>query len=540
MSRPSLGTRVSEGARSGVVVGHPGRGNMVDVQFDDVSFVMRREASLLARSNPQEKDDPAKAQKHAVVQGIYESLVKKHLGRKNFRGTDGERIDVKALERGTLSAEDVDGMVSRAFAIATGVGRKQGDISRESLTRTGTRTSITSTGEALSALRGGANPKTVERKLKAAGVSQAAIDRVMRLHAARGPGESDQRLEDFEITLTLRRAPTRSRRPKTVVAEERAPARRKTRSNPRPPAASDFIRDAIRNVKAQQGNYLYLVRPAGSYVTGQTRDKTDVVGAEEIADFLKSLRWTEVTDETRAMGAGLGKVRYFRAEVPRGLSAYEAILLWGELSPDERERVRVAKAFHQSRDPNAPTRYELISDIAPKKARVLHIAIGHPKDPFKEPTKRSSTVYTWFPGRITPVVQSDLSAFPVGVHPMATVKAAERVSNPRYHLRRNSTASTAVVVAGEAAALGPRTWAALARYGQASYAAAKTFLNSPFGSRVASTIVSVAVSVLGRKAVEGGKLTKAEVGIVQDALAAETGAVVPGNIVAAAVASGAT
>ena len=354
MSRPSLGTRVSEGARSGVVVGHPGRGNMVDVQFDDVPFVMRREASLLARSNPQEKDDPAKAQKHAVVQGIYESLVKKHLGRKNFRGRDGERIDVKALEKGTLSAEDVDGMVSRAFAIATGVGRKQGDISRESLTRTGTRTSITSTGEALSALRGGANPKTVERKLKAAGVSQAAIDRVLRLHAARGPGESDQRLEDFEITLTLRRAPTRARRPKTVAASEEraAPVRRKTRSNP----------------------------------------------------------WEN-----------------------RG----------------------------------------------------------------------------------------------------------EWLSNPHHHLRRNSTASTAVVVAGEAAALGPRTWAALARYGQASYAAAKTFLNSPFGSRVASTVVSVAISVLGRKVVESGKLSKAEVGIVQDALAAETGAVVPGNIVAAAVASGA-
>lgn len=355
MPRPSLGTRVSEGARSGVVVGHPGRGNMVDVQFDDVPFVMRREASLLARNNPRGKDDPAKAQKHAVVQGIYESLVKKRLGRKNFRGTDGERIDVKALEKGTISAEDVDAMVSRAFAIATGVGRKQGDISRESLTRTGTRTSITSTGEALSALRAGASPKTVERKLKAAGVSQTAIDRVMRLHAARGPGESDQRLEDFEVTLTLRRAPTRARRPKTVAAsEERAPARRKTRSNP----------------------------------------------------------WE-----------GYG----------------------------------------------------------------------------------------------------------------------EWLTNPRrYLLRRNSTASTAVVVAEEAAALGPRAWAVIARYGKASYDATKAFLNSPFGSRVAATVVSIAVSVLGRKVVEGGKLTKAEVALVQDAIAAETGAVVPGNVVTAAVASGAT
>jgi hypothetical protein len=507
---------------------------MVDVQFDDVPFVMRREASLL-RNNPKGKDDPAKAQKHAVVQGIYESLVKKRLGRKNFRGRDGERIDVKALEKGTLGYEDIDGMVSRAFAIATGVGRKQGDIGRGSLATTGTRTQITTTGEALSALRAGAAPATVKRKLKAAGVSQTAIDRVMRLHEARGPGESEQRLEDFEVTLTLRRAPVRSRRPQRGAAsEEVAAPRRKTRKNPRPPAASDFIRDAIRNVKAKNGNYLYLVRPAGSYIAGQTRDKTDIAGAEQVADFLKSLRWTEVTDETRAMGAGFGKVRYFRAEVPRGLSAYEAILLWGELSPAERARVSVVKAFHQPK--SGPTRYELVSDIAPKKARVLHIAVGHPVDPFTAPTKRASTVYTWFPGRITPVVQSDFSVFPVGVHPMATVKAAEVVKNPR--LRRNSTVSTAVAVAEETAVLGPRVVGALTRYGRASYEAVKAFLNSPFGSRVAATITSVAISVLGRKVVESGKLSKGEVRIVQDAIAAETGADIPANVVTAAIAAG--
>ena len=352
MARPSLGTRVSEGARSGVVVGHPGHGNMVDVQFDDVPFVMRREASLLRRNNPVGKDDPAKAQKHAVVQGVYESLVKKHLARKNFRGRDGERIDVKALEKGTLGYEDIDGMVSRAFAIATSRGRKQGDIGRGSLATTGTRTSITTTGEALSALRAGAAPATVKRKLKAAGISQTAIDRVMRLHEARGPGESDQRLEDFEITLTLRRAPVRARRPKPVAAsEEVAAPRRKTRSNP----------------WENQGEWL--------------------------------------------------------------------------------------------------------------------------------------------------------SALP--------------------RLRRNSTASTAVVVAGEAATLGPRAWAGLARYGRASYDSVKGFLKSPFGKRLAATITTLAINVLGRKVVEGGKLTKSEVGLVQDALAAETGTVVPRNIVTAAVASGA-
>jgi len=316
---------------------------MVDVQFDDVPFVMRRSASLLRRRNPEGKDDPAKAQKHAVVQGIYESLVKKHLGQRIFRDEDGERIDIVALEEGVLDHEDIDTLVSRAFAIATAVGRKQGDIGRGSLATTGTRTQITTTGEALSALRAGASPTTVKRKLKAAGVSQTAIDRVMRLHEARGPGESDQRLEDFEVTLTLRRAPARKRRPAAVPA---AKPRRKARSNPY--------------------EYGYLVR-----------------------------------------------------------------------------------------------------------------------------------------------------------------------------LRRNSAASTAVVVAEEAATLGPRVFSALARYGQTSYAAVKAFFNSPFGSRVAASITTVAISVLGRKVVESGKLTKSEVGIVQDALLSETGEAVPSNVIAAAVAAGA-
>ena len=95
------------------------------------------------------------------------------------------------------------------------------------------------------------------------------------------------------------------------------------------------------------------------------------------------------------------------------------------------------------------------------------------------------------------------------------------------------------MVAGEAATLGPRAWAGLARYGRASYDSVKGFLKSPFGKRLAATITTLAINVLGRKVVEGGKLTKSEVGLVQDALAAETGTVVPRNIVTAAVASGA-
>jgi hypothetical protein len=181
-------------------------------------------------------------------------------------------------------------------------------------------------------------------------------------------------------------------------------------------------------VKKVKGNYLHLVRPAGSRVVGQTRSRTDVKGGEEIAKFLKSLRWSDVTDETRAKGAGYGQVRYYRARVPAGVRAYESVLLWGELDPSKRERVRVVEAFHQNMKPTDPVRYELVSDIPEHEVSVIHMAVGDLQNHAKAPTRRSAFVYTWYPGRITPFVPFDPSKFPAGVHPMATVKAAERAS----------------------------------------------------------------------------------------------------------------
>lgn len=100
-----------------MVVGHPGRGNMVDVKFTDVSFVERRDAGRLTpvRANPTNH-------KRATVEAIYERLVLEHLGKKAFRNAKGERSDVLALNKGTLTREEVNDLVGRAFAIATSRG----------------------------------------------------------------------------------------------------------------------------------------------------------------------------------------------------------------------------------------------------------------------------------------------------------------------------------------------------------------------------------------------------------------------------------
>ena len=69
--------------------------------------------------------EPEEEQFKAQVQGIYESLVKKHLRRRSttpFRDSRGQRLDVKAL----LPAEKVRELLSDAFAIATRSGQRYG------------------------------------------------------------------------------------------------------------------------------------------------------------------------------------------------------------------------------------------------------------------------------------------------------------------------------------------------------------------------------------------------------------------------------
>ena len=172
MARPALGALVREGTREGVVVGHPGRGNMVDVRFRDVTFVERRDAERLSVRPEYEAGEE---QLRSVTEGVYESLVKRELGVKTFKDRKGARADVKALDKGTITREQLSALYGRARAIAVSQGRKYGDLTTGSLARTGERMLPTATGRALSALRYGADPRLVERQLRASGASDTAI-----------------------------------------------------------------------------------------------------------------------------------------------------------------------------------------------------------------------------------------------------------------------------------------------------------------------------------------------------------------------------
>ena len=77
--------------------------------------------------------DESEAQFHAVVQGIYESLVRKELGLKStapFKNRAGSRIDEQGIIAGRFTADDLRQLLSNAFAIATRQGQRLGTLQR--------------------------------------------------------------------------------------------------------------------------------------------------------------------------------------------------------------------------------------------------------------------------------------------------------------------------------------------------------------------------------------------------------------------------
>lgn len=74
--------------------------------------------------------DYDKTQLRAVVQGVYETLVRKRLGVPEERpfGTGSRRLDVRAVRAGALTQEDISDLMGRAFAIAVAQGQRHGSI----------------------------------------------------------------------------------------------------------------------------------------------------------------------------------------------------------------------------------------------------------------------------------------------------------------------------------------------------------------------------------------------------------------------------
>lgn len=180
----------------------------------------------------------------------------------------------------------------------------------------------------------------------------------------------------------------------------------------------------------------YFVRPAGSFVAGHSRRPGDVQGGLIIANFLRLLKWHEVTAKAQQMGASFGKVRYFEAPVPWFTKAYEAVRLWGEMSPQEKATVRIAQSSHSNRD--GSPRYELVSPLDPARASTITIMVGNGADPFTSPTMTTAVVFTWYPGRLTPMMgpitpDTSLSDLP----DWATVKAEgpQAIANRGYWRR---------------------------------------------------------------------------------------------------------
>jgi hypothetical protein len=76
-----------------------------------------------------EKFEPTGQQFDAVVQGVYESQVKKHLGKKStapFKDRSGIRLDEKFI----LDRETVSKLLASAFSIATAQGQKLGTLKK--------------------------------------------------------------------------------------------------------------------------------------------------------------------------------------------------------------------------------------------------------------------------------------------------------------------------------------------------------------------------------------------------------------------------
>lgn len=138
--------------------------------------------------------NPAREQFNAQVQGIYESLVKAHLGLPSSASfkKGKSRLDKK------LSATEINDLVSSAFAIATRVGQKF-DYLKE-----GTQ-EPTIYGKAKAAKRVGYTLDQIRVALRREGLSKVAVEHILESVPDISKSYNWQNILDYEMTLALRR-----------------------------------------------------------------------------------------------------------------------------------------------------------------------------------------------------------------------------------------------------------------------------------------------------------------------------------------------
>lgn len=143
----------------------------------------------------------------------------------------------------------------------------------------------------------------------------------------------------------------------------------------------------------------YFSRPKGSYIPWLRAlgEGEGAAAAAMLRGLAADLLFVEVTEEARAMGVSFGACRYFRSEITGG-GGKEACALLSELSADELASVRVKPGHHGG--------VELVAESLPlRETDILHIIVGDGNNPHEAPTLETATVFTWYPGRLTPSVK---------------------------------------------------------------------------------------------------------------------------------------
>jgi len=157
----------------------------------------------------------------------------------------------------------------------------------------------------------------------------------------------------------------------------------------------------IKNTVSMKGKE-HLVRTAGSFLVINDCKVSD---AETTVEILNMLKWEE-----RKVHGAYGKCRYFCADVPMGINAFQ-----GAVSIDE--FVQICYENNVSMDVSinptsefggsAPHQNEVVSHLVPvQKTGEVWIIVGNPKDPHGDWDWKDGVVYTWHPGPVYPMTDT--------------------------------------------------------------------------------------------------------------------------------------
>jgi hypothetical protein len=155
----------------------------------------------------------------------------------------------------------------------------------------------------------------------------------------------------------------------------------------------EIIINAIDATLATKGED-YFARPAGSGIE-------NLEGS--VPSFLSSLQWEENTEEVKAKGGAARNCRYFQAFIPEAVVAAENVALLGEIPDELLSQVRVRRGHHGNIEHYLP-------GMEPRRTNKVQMIIcarsATSWPPRWEATARDCQVVTWYPGRVTPFVET--------------------------------------------------------------------------------------------------------------------------------------